>query len=331
MKLAENRFPGTTHVRIRSLWRHILATCTVLLALMAQSAWSAPIDHFFQQSPVFKFDTNTTLVKLKRKFPDLTYDSISVTYITHRTGSKLVQSIAFSVYEDKLQSTRILLNKNTSSAAAIAAAAKRQGYTLIGERDVSVTGHHPEGGTFEASTSRREVQWRITVGPRDGKAEVAAVSGPASAAPADALSGATDAAALSRHLSWFLNNAPLMQFTQGTPLSQIRKYYPGAKLMEGKVSDYEAKDASTEFVERVEFHTENDGKRLTWMGIYFKPGLNQKAMAEAFSQTLNSHYGKLIRDTDSEHLVRRADFTNAFHTRWYFRQKQWGAGIYPPK
>ena len=54
-------------------------------------------------------------------------------------------------------------------------------------------------------------------------------------------------------------------------------------------------------------------------------------MAETFSSELSAHYGELLRDTSSEHLVRRADFTNAFHTRWYFRQKQWGAGIYPPK
>ena len=313
-------------------WRVEIGALLVSLFTLASSpAWSAPIDHFFAKSPVFKFDRETTLATLKRKYPDLAYDAISVTHITQRTGSKLVQSIAFSVYEDKLTSSKILLNKNVSSAAAIAAAARRQGYNLISERDVNVVGNHPNGSTLEASTSRREVQWRVVVGPRDAEARTAAIAAPASAAPAGALSGDSDEAALSRHLAWFLDNAPLMQFTQGTPLAQIRQHYPDVSLMEDTAQDYQAFKTSTPFVERVEFHTENDGKRLTWIGVYFKPGLDQKAMAATFSSVLTSHYGELLRDTASEHLVRRADFTNAFHTRWYFRQKQWGAGIYPPK
>ena len=302
-----------------------------LLSLVSAPTWSAPIDHFFAKSPVFKFDRETTLATLKRKYPDLAYDAVSVTHITQRTGSKLVQSIAFSVYEDKLTSSKILLNKNVSSAAAIAAAAKRQGYNLISERDINVVGNHPNGSTFEASTSRREVQWRVVVGPRDAKAKTAAIAAPATAAPTGALSAGSDSATLSRHLAWYLDNAALMQFTQKTPLSQIRQHYPDVALKADTAQDYQATDASTPFVERVEFHTENDGKRLTWIGVYFKPGLDQKAMAEAFSSELSAHYGELLRDTSSEHLVRRADFTNAFHTRWYFRQKQWGAGIYPPK
>ncbi len=301
------------------------------LALLTARAWAAPIDHFFKQSPVFKFDRDTSLATLERKYPDLTYDAGSVTYITERTGNDLVQSVAFSVYKDKLTSSRILLKKDASSAAAIAAAARRQDYALISERDIKVVGNHSNGSTLEASTSRRETQWSIVVGPRDAQAEVASIAAPTSAMPTEPLSGSTDAAALTRHLTWFLNNAPLMQFTQNTPLQQIRQYYPGTKLMEGKASDYEAPDTANDFVERVEFHTENDGKRLTWIGVYFKPGLNQSAMASAFSSALQAHYGDLLRDTASEHLVRRADFTNAFHTRWYFRQKQWGAGIYPPK
>lgn len=301
-------------------------------AFMAALTHAAPVDHLFSRSAVFTFDRDTTLETLKGKYPDLTYDAQSVTHVTRKATNKMVEKIAFSVYRDRLKSTQITLREGLSSASNIAAAATREGYSIVTERDIGVVASHSNGSSLEASTSRRKVQWKIVLGPQDSLAEPAAVALPqvTGGRPKSPLNAAAGEPAMVEHLTHFLQYAPVMHFTQATTLSQIEAYYPNLALLSGKVSDYGAPDSSLELVERIEFHTENDGKRLTWIGVYFRPGLNQSAMAQAFSRVLKDKYGTLLRDTSSEHLVRRKDFTNAFHTRWYFRQKQWSAGIYPP-
>lgn len=301
--------------------------------LLASPVFAAAIDHFFARSPILNYDSNTALETLQRTYPDLAFDEQSVTYVTRRAKTPQVERIAFSLYKNRLTSSRITLKEGVSSAQAIAAAAKRRGYSIINERDIGVVASHSNGSSMEASTSRRKKQWHIVIGPRDPAADTGSVAVPVSpeAAPGAPLTADAGEPELKAHLQHFLANAPLMHFTQSTSLRQIEQYYPGLALLSGKVSDYGTDDNSTDFVERVEFHTENDGKRLTWIGVYFKPGLDQAAMAKTFSSVLAERYGPLIRDTSSEHLVRRKDFTNAFHTRWYFRQKQWSAGIYPPK
>lgn len=290
------------------------------------------LSQYFQTSPVFKFDNATSMETIKKEYPDLRYFSDSDTQVTIRAKSKLIEKIAFSLYQNKLRDTRIYLREGVGSSGEISAAAKSLGYTFISERDIKLVGNHNNGSTFEASTSRREHRWNVVVGALDHQREPAAIAvvAPAASGSLGVLDANASADVLQNHLTDFIRSAPLFQFTSQTPLRQIRRHYPGLGLLSGKVSDYGAQDGSSDFIDRVEFHTENDGKRLTWIGVFFKPGLNQKAMAQAFSVVLKAHYGELLRDTSSEHLVRRKDFTNAFHTRWYFRQKQWGAGIYPP-
>ncbi|MFK7975957.1 MAG: hypothetical protein AB8C02_07455 [Halioglobus sp.] len=317
-------------------WISAVGQCMALIALatLSMPALTASVEQLFTESPVFTFDRGTSLENLKKTYPDLVYDDEAFTYLTRKPKNAMVEQIAFTVYEGKLTSSRVTLRQGLSSSAAIAAAAKRVGYSVITQRDVGVVASHSNGSSLEASTSRRKLHWKIVVGPKDAAHRpkpVVIPKGQAAAPTKSALGPEEGAEVLAEHLLHFLDNAPLMHFTQTTSLQQLEQYYPGLALLSGKVSDYGAVDASLDFVERVEFHTENEGKRLTWIGVYFKPGLDQSAMAEAFSSVLKQKYGKLIRDTSSEHLVRRKDFTNAFHTRWYFRQKQWSAGIYPPK
>lgn len=303
--------------------------------MLTQTACSAAdnLGEFLETNSVLGYDRATTLAAIQREFPDLVYSTSNYTHDTLVTGSGLVEKISFTLYKDKLTDTRIYLRENAGSSSEIASAVTALGYNLISERDNSLSGNHSNGSTFEASTSRRHVRWSLVFGAADHqlKPKKIAQSKTASAGSLGKLSGNSSVEVLQNHLRNFIRTAPLFQFGQNTPISQVKEFYPEIAPISGKVSEYAASDTTLEFIDRLEFHTENDGKRLTWIGVYFKPNLDQASMSQAFSSVLEQEYGKLVKDDASEHLARRKDFSNAFHTRWYFRQKQWGAGIYPPK
>lgn len=309
------------------------AKATLEQTELTSTGGAGEIDAFFASSPVFRYHAGVTLQDIKGDFPDLSYSSQTFTHDSTDTSNSAVSRISFNVFEDRLRDTTVHLRRGAGSSEEIAQAAKKLGYSLISEREIKLVGNHTNGSTFEAGTSRKEHKWRIAIGAANAPSPGQSIQLLPSATTASLgqLDNNAGVEVLQNHLRNFLNTSPLFQFKENTRLSTIKQFYPGIALMSGKTSQYEGKDSSLAIVDRVEFHTENDDRRLKWIGVYFRPNLDQKKMSQALSATLKEKYGTLVKDEATEHLARRKDYSNAFHTRWYFRQKQWGAGIYPPK